>query len=335
MTAIEAPAEKPAKKEPFRHVSRPDWQVLMVRVFVFGPILVTFGLAIPLAAVFGWFSWHDLVLGIALYFISTRGIGTGFHRRETHGSFKPKRALRIALVIAGSMAIEGGVFSWVADHRRHHKYSDIEGDPHSPWRFGDDWRALLKGMYYAHMGWLFSDEETNQQVFIPDLLKDRDARWLHAWFPAFAVGGLLLPAVVGGFWGGSWHYALTAFIWAGIVRMMMVHHVTWSVNSICHTAGTRPFRPAANKKDKASNVWWLSILTGGESWHNVHHADTTLARHGVRLVERHGQYVLKNLPDGNARLIWLFWKLGWLDPGTTPNWPTVEGMVKRQAELAA
>ena len=325
------------KMKPYENVPRPEWQVMLVRIFVFGPIIALFGLAIPLAAVFGWFSWHDLVLGLVFYMIASRGIGTGFHRYETHRSFKPKRVLRIALAISGSMAIEGGLLSWVGDHRRHHKYSDREGDPHSPWRFGTDLKALLKGMYYAHMGWFFSDEVTNYKVFAPDYLpgtKDPDAQWLNAWFPAFAIGGLIAPALIGWAWGGSWHYAITALIWAGIVRMMLVHHITWSINSICHTVGTRPFRPAANKADKASNVWWLAWFSGGESWHNVHHADPTLARHGVKLAEvSPGVFKLRNLPDGNARLIWIFWKLGWLDGD--PKWPTVEGMSKRQLEPSA
>jgi stearoyl-CoA desaturase (delta-9 desaturase) len=237
----------------------------------------------------------------------------GFHRYFTHLSFKAKRGLRIALAIAGSLAIEGPVLTWVADHRRHHKYSDKEGDPHSPWRFGSDWKALLKGLGYAHMGWLFESDRTSREKFCPDLLADRGIRRISAGFIALVAVSLLAPAAIGGLWAGSWQGAVTAFFWASLVRVAFLHHVTWSINSICHTFGKEEFEV----HDKSRNVSWLAILSFGESWHNLHHADPTCARHGV----------LKGQIDISARVIWLMEKLGWV---YDVRWPNQQRLAAKQ-----
>jgi stearoyl-CoA desaturase (Delta-9 desaturase) len=189
------------------------------------------------------------------------------------------------------------VFNWVADHRRHHKYSDKEGDPHSPWRYGDDWKALSKGLVFAHVGWLFDPNKTSQEKFIPDLLADARIRRVHRLFPLLVLTSVLLPALIGGLWSMSWHGALTAFFWGSLVRIALLHHVTWSINSICHTFGSEEFEV----RDRSRNVAWLAIASFGESWHNLHHADPTCARHGV----------LKGQLDSSARVIWAFEKLGW------------------------
>jgi stearoyl-CoA desaturase (delta-9 desaturase) len=261
--------------------------------------------AVPVA--WGWgLTWLDVALGTVFYVIGGLGIGSGFHRYLTHGAFKANRGLRIALTIAGSTAIEGNPTQWVADHRRHHAFSDREGDPHSPWRFGESFGGLVKGLFYAHVGWLFYRELSNRERFAPDLLADKDIRRIDKLFPVIVILSATLPAIIAGLVTWSWQGALSAFFWAGIVRIGLLHHVTWSINSICHVYGERPFE--TRDGDKASNFWPLAILSFGESWHNLHHADPTCARHGVD----------KGQIDINARLIWLFEKLGW---ATDVRWP--------------
>jgi stearoyl-CoA desaturase (Delta-9 desaturase) len=271
------------------------WEKVLVAVFVAVPMLALLA-AIPLA--WGWgLGWHDVIIAVAFYYFTGLGISIGFHRYFTHRSFKAKQGLRIMLAIAGSMALEGPVLGWVADHRRHHKYSDREGDPHSPWRFGNDWRALVKGLAWAHMGWMFDGNHTSREKFCPDLLADRKIARISGSFPLFAAISLLAPALIGGLWSWSWQGALTAFFWATLVRVSFLHHVTWSINSICHTFGKEEFEV----RDKSRNVNWLAILSFGESWHNLHHADPTCARHGA----------LRGQIDIAARLIWFFEKAGW------------------------
>src|SRR5690349_4926736 len=267
-----------------------------VGVYIF--ILVPFAAliaAVPLA--WGWgLTWTDVILAFAFFYFTGHGVTIGYHRYFTHGSFKAKRPLKVFLAIAGSMAMQGPPIIWVADHRRHHAYSDKEGDPHSPWLYGTGPVALAKGFWHAHMGWLFDRSLTNKERFAPDLLADKDIVRVNNTFAIWSTVSLLLPAVLGGLITWSWWGALTAFFWAGLVRVAILHHVTWSTNSICHMIGDRPFV----SRDKAANVWPLAILSFGESWHNLHHADPTCARHGVK----RGQI------DTSARIIWFFEKFG-------------------------
>ncbi|NYG07363.1 stearoyl-CoA desaturase (delta-9 desaturase) [Phycicoccus badiiscoriae] len=268
--------------------------------------------AIPVA--WGWgLGWHDIVIAVVMYAIAGHGITVGYHRHFTHGSFKASRALKIALAIAGSMAIQGPVVRWVADHRRHHAFSDRDGDPHSPWRYGETIPALAKGLWWAHTGWLFDVEQTPRSKYAPDLMADEDLRRIDRAFPLIVAGSMLLPAVVGGLWSMSWQGALTAFFWASLVRVSLLHHVTWSINSICHTIGERPFK----SRDRSGNVWWLAVLSMGESWHNLHHADPTCARHGVE----------KGQVDSTARVIWAFERLGW---ATDVRWPVAKRIDARR-----
>jgi len=272
--------------------------------FVVLPFLAVI-VAVPVA--WGWgLSWLDVAMCAILYVVTGMGIGTGFHRYLTHGSFKAVRPLRIALTIAGSLAIEGEPTQWVADHRRHHAYSDREGDPHSPWRYGESIWGLTKGLLYAHVGWLFYRELSNRERFAPDLVADKDIQRIDRQFPTLVATSVLLPALVGGLVTWSWQGALSGLFWAGLVRIALLHHVTWSINSICHVYGERPFE--TREGDKASNFWPLAIPSFGESWHNLHHADPTCARHGVE----------KGQIDMNARLIWIFEKFGW---ASDVRWP--------------
>jgi stearoyl-CoA desaturase (delta-9 desaturase) len=279
------------------------------QVALFGFIGLPF-LAMLAAVPVAWnraLGWHDVVIAMVMYTVAGHGITVGFHRCFTHGSFKPARPLRIALALAGSLAIEGPVIRWVADHRRHHAFSDREGDPHSPWRYGETVPALLRGLWWAHTGWLFDVEHTSRNRYAPDLMADKDLRRVDAAFPAVIAVSVLGPAIVGGLWSMSWQGAATAFFWGSLVRIGLLHHVTWSINSICHAIGERPFA----SRDRSANVWWLAVLSMGESWHNLHHADPTCARHGVDP----GQL------DSSARVIWAFEKLGW---ASDVRWPRPE-----------
>lgn len=248
---------------------------ITIGAFVVVPLLAVL-LAIPVAWG-GWLSWVDVILAVTFYAITALGITIGYHRYFTHGSFKAGRGVKIALAAMGSMALQGSLDQWVADHRKHHKFSDEVGDPHSPWRYGTSRRAVLKGLWFAHVGWLVEESNTPITKYAPDIAGDPDLRAFSRWFPAIVVTTLLLPAVLGGLITWSWMGALTAFFWASLIRIALVHHVTWSINSICHVFGTRPFQ----SRDQSTNVWWLAIPSFGESWHSLHHAEPTAARHGV------------------------------------------------------
>ncbi|HEX2705229.1 MAG TPA: fatty acid desaturase [Candidatus Lustribacter sp.] len=285
-----------------------------VALFLF--ITIPF-LAVLLAVPFAWgwgLSWVDVAISLVFFVISSHGITVGFHRYFTHGSFKAVRPLKIALAVAGSMAIEGPVVRWVADHRRHHAFSDRAGDPHSPWRYGETVPALVKGLWWAHIGWLFDVEQTPRRKYAPDLMDDPDLQKVDHAFLWIVAGSVLFPPLIGGLLTWSWQGAVTAFFWASLVRVALLHHVTWSINSICHAMGSRPFL----SRDRSGNVWWLALLSNGESWHNLHHADPTCARHGVEP----GQI------DSSARMIGLFERFGW---ASDVRWPRQERLDARRA----
>lgn len=273
--------------------------------------------AIPLA--WGWgMSWLDLGLMVGMYYIGCHGITIGFHRYFTHGAFKAKRPLRIALAVAGSLAVEGPVVRWVADHRKHHKYSDADGDPHSPWRYGESVPALMKGLWWAHIGWMFDTERTPQEKYAPDLMKDPAIRMISRQFLLFTLVSLAIPPLVGGLVTMTWTGAFTAFFWGSLIRVGLLHHVTWSINSICHAVGDRPFK----SRDRSGNVWWLAVLSCGESWHNLHHAEPTSARHGV----------LRGQLDSSARIIRWCEQLGWV---SDVRWPSKERIAARRKEAVS
>ncbi|HEX6969288.1 MAG TPA: acyl-CoA desaturase [Micromonosporaceae bacterium] len=296
----------PTGPKPLTQGKQSRGTLIALWLFVVIPFLALLA-AIPVAWG-GFLTWTDVSIGLVWYMISGLGVTVGFHRYFTHGSFKARRWLRVTLAVAGSFAVEGDITQWVADHRRHHAFSDREGDPHSPWRFGEDLRGLTKGLFHAHIGWMFRRELTNRERFAPDLLADKDIRRVDRLFPLLVAISLVAPAITGGLVTWSWQGALTAFFWAGLVRIALLHHITWSINSVCHVYGERPF--AVRQGDRAANFWPLALVSFGESWHNLHHADPTCARHGV----------LRGQVDISARVIWLLEKLGavydvrWPDP---------------------
>ncbi|WP_410618869.1 acyl-CoA desaturase [Amycolatopsis sp. cmx-8-4] len=292
--------------------SRGTGEMIVLKTFLLVPFAALL-VAVPL--VWGWgMTWIDLILAAVFYVFATLGVTVGFHRYFTHGAFKANRPLRIVLAVAGSMAVQGSVIFWVASHRRHHAFADREGDPHSPWLFGTSPSALLRGFWHAHMGWMFGREVTNADRFAPDLVADADLRVVNRFFWLWITLSLALPAALGGLLTWSWWGAVTAFFWAGLVRIAFLHHVSWSVNSICHLIGERPFA----SRDKAANFWPLAILSMGESWHNSHHADPTCARHGV----------LRGQVDVSARMIWGFERLGW---ATDVRWPRMDRLAAKRA----
>jgi len=282
--------------------------------FVVIPFIALF-VAVPIAWG-GWLHWSDVAIALVLYYVAGFGVTAGFHRYLTHGSYKAKRWLRVTLAVAGAMAVQGTPTQWVADHRRHHAYSDLEGDPHSPWAYGKGFWGLTKGLFHAHMGWLFHRELSNRARFAPDLVADKDIQRVDKLFPLIVALSLVAPGIAGGLITWSWQGALTAFFWAGLVRVSLLHHVTWSINSICHVFGDHPFE--TREGDRAANFWPLAILSFGESWHNLHHADPTCARHGV----------LRGQLDSTGRLIWIFEKFHWI---SDVRWPRPERIAAKMA----
>jgi stearoyl-CoA desaturase (delta-9 desaturase) len=246
---------------------------------------IVFGVPPVALAVAGWLAWggtlhwHDLlVLGIT-YTLSGLGITVGYHRLFTHRSFKTGRTVRALLAVCGSMAVEGPVIEWVATHRKHHRFSDHSGDPHSPHvDQAPGWRGTLRGLAHAHVGWMFRGKDmANPGRYAKDLLADRDLRFISRTFPLWVAVGLALPFCLGFALSGSIAGGLTGLLWGGAVRILLLHHMTFSINSLCHVFGRQPF----TTDDESRNLVWLAPFAFGESWHNNHHAFPTSARHGL------------------------------------------------------
>lgn len=244
------------------------------------------GVTLPFAGlVVGlWLFWGShfnglyLALLIGMYLLSGLGITIGYHRLFTHRSFKTPRWCAAALAVMGSMAVEGSVLHWVAVHRKHHQHSDDHDDPHTPHGHGAGIRGTLRGMWHAHMGWsLAGKNQQNLASYVHDLRKDRVLVWISRLFPLWVVVGCLLPAALGGLLTMSWMGVLLGFIWGGLVRILLVHHATWSINSVCHLWGSRPYK----SNDESRNNPILGVLALGEGWHNNHHAFPNSARHGL------------------------------------------------------
>jgi stearoyl-CoA desaturase (delta-9 desaturase) len=253
----------------------------------FERVVRTLVVGLPLAALIGagWLAWggslhwHDLVVLALTYVLSGVGITVGFHRLFTHRSFKTSRPLRAMFAVLGSMAVEGSVIEWVATHRKHHSFSDRPGDPHSPHvDHAPGWRGALLGLMHAHVGWMFRGKDmANPSRYARDLLADRDLRFIGRAFPLWVVVGLALPFGLGVALTGSVVGGLTGLLWGGAVRIFLLHHATFSINSLCHFFGRRGFATG----DESRNLAWLAPITLGEAWHNNHHAFPTSARHGL------------------------------------------------------
>ncbi|MEX2193687.1 MAG: acyl-CoA desaturase [Thermoleophilaceae bacterium] len=224
--------------------------------------------------------WSDFVVFGIMYVATGLGVTVGFHRHLTHRAFATKRPVRMTLAILGSAAIEGPVTAWVADHRKHHAFADREGDPHSPHvGHAGGWRGALRGLLHAHMGWLFiHTDRGSKNRYAPDLQKDPGIRFVDRTFLLWAVGGFVVAFLLGWVIGGSLMAGLTGLLWGGAIRVLVLHHVTYSINSLCHFFGRRRFPT----DDESRNLLWLALPSFGEAWHNNHHAFPTSAAHGLR-----------------------------------------------------
>ncbi len=256
--------------------------------------------------------WIDVGLLAGLYLLTGLGITVGFHRLLTHRSFQTHRPVEYALAILGSMAVQGPVASWVADHRKHHAHTDAEGDPHSP-HVGRG--KGLRGLLHAHVGWFIYDHgRAEQERYARDMIEDRGMRFIDRRFELWVLAGLAIPFALGLLLHGTLRGALIALIWGGLVRIFLLHHVTWSINSICHVFGRRRF----DIEDHSTNVLWLALPSLGESWHHNHHAFPRSARHGLKAWEI----------DVSALVIRVMRRLGLA-------WNVVEITPERQAALLA
>jgi stearoyl-CoA desaturase (Delta-9 desaturase) len=243
-------------------------------------------IAIAVAIVVFWndvVGVHDLALLAVMYVLTGFGVTVGFHRMLTHRSFATSKPVEYFFAAAGSMAVQGPVINWVADHRKHHAHTDDEGDPHSPHvGRGAGLLGAIRGLLHAHVGWLVSDHgKAERRRYARDLVEDRGMRLINGSFLGLVMLGLLLPAAAGWLLTGERSGALTGLLWGGLVRIFLLHHVTWSINSICHFFGRRRF----DVEDHSTNVWWLALPSFGEAWHHNHHTFPRSARHGLSKLE--------------------------------------------------
>jgi stearoyl-CoA desaturase (delta-9 desaturase) len=240
--------------------------------------LLGFVAALALLWVYG-VGWLEVGLLLVMYAVGALGTEVGFHRLFSHRAFQTGPIIRAVLAIFGSMNAQGPVLYWAAIHRRHHQYSDREGDPHSPYLYpeGASTRGQLRGLWHAHVGWLFTHEVTDWGRYVPDLLRDKAIFKINRYYPLWPVVGLIVPASLGGMWTGTWLGVLQGLLWGGLVRIFLAQQVTWGVNSIGHTYGRRPFKV----EDRSTNNGWLALPSAGGSWHNNHHAFPTSAWHGL------------------------------------------------------
>jgi stearoyl-CoA desaturase (Delta-9 desaturase) len=247
-----------------------------------GAVILPFA-AFAAAIVLLWNSlvgWSDLAILGFMYVTTALGVTVGYHRLLTHRAFDAPKPVRYALAGIGQLAVQGSVVDWVADHRKHHAFTDEEGDPHSPHHHeGAGLRGALKGLWYAHMGWLFETQgHAEKRRYARDLMEDATMKRISKAFPLFVLLGLAIPFALGFALTGTLAGAATGLLWGGLVRVFLVHHVTWSINSVCHFFGRRRFET----DDESTNVFWLALPSMGESWHHNHHAFPRSAQHGLR-----------------------------------------------------
>lgn len=290
------------------------YEQVLTAIFAIAPF-------VALAALIAWdqpFPWFAVVLTLALIVVFGHGITIGFHRLFTHRSFVAKRPLKITLAVLGTMAFQGSIIGWVADHRRHHRFSDKPGDPHSPVWKGNERLHGLGGLWHAHVGWTFTVSPTPREKYAPDLLADPDLVLIDRLFLPLAISTFAIPFALGFLWNG-WAGALTCFLCAGFVRIGITLNGTWAVNSVCHRFGKRPFAT----RDVSTNFAPLAVITMGEAWHNNHHAFPRSARHGL----------LPGQVDTSARIIRWMERLGWVSDVQWPDPAVVEA--RRIASIGA
>ena len=267
-----------------------------------------------LAILLSWgtaFDWTQFWIFVGMTYATSVGITVGYHRLFTHQSFKTNKVVRYILGALGSMAVQGAVIEWSGAHRKHHQHSDHEEDPHSPhMHAGGSWGegiwATVRGFYHSHVGWLFGQRLKGMGRYTPDLRADAVTRRVNSQFYWLALAGLVIPAVLGGVLTLSFYGAFLGFLWGGLVRILLVHHITWSVNSVCHLWGTRPFRTG----DHSRNNPIVGVLALGEGWHNNHHAFPTSARHGFNWWQFDPSYILIRMMS----LVGLAWDIRTPDP---------------------
>lgn len=309
---LESPVAECVPPSPQTPSRRPS---LVVQVVTF--LAITIPLLGVIAAPFflwGWgFGWTDLGLLLGMYVLTALGITVGFHRLFVHRSFETYMWVKFLWAILGSMAVQGPMFKWVAMHRRHHQHSDTPDDPHTPHGHGGGILGLVRGVWHSHIGWFFEADPPELERYVKDLSSSRALRVADALFPLWVILGLFLPAVLGGVITLSWAGVWTGLIWGGLVRLFLVHHVTWSVNSACHLWGFRPFR----SDDESRNNFVFGILALGEGWHNTHHAFPTSARHGLRWWEIDVSY-------------WVIRILAWLRLAWNLKLPTKDSLAKER-----
>ena len=278
-----------------------------LKVVNFAAVIVPFvGFIVAMVLLWGIaFAWVYLAILAGMYLVTAVGVTVGYHRLFTHRSFKTSRPVTAILVALGSMAVEGPVLQWVAAHRRHHQHSDEEDDPHSPHGHGGGLRQAFAGMWHSHVGWMLRAPLPGMARYVGDLRKDKLVRKMSRQFPLWVLVGLLIPAVLGGVLTMSWTGVLLGFLWGGLVRIFLVHHMTWSINSVCHIWGTQPF----DTHDHSKNNAIMGVMSLGEGWHNNHHAFPTSARHGLRWWELDASYMV----------IWVMEKVGLATDVRTPT----------------
>ncbi|MEO1008638.1 MAG: fatty acid desaturase [Planctomycetota bacterium] len=271
-----APRARVAAEKPVHYGPLPLGLRILNLVLILAPLC-----AFVWAVAYAWgagIGWVELAVGFVFYLATGFGVTIGYHRLLTHKSFRTGRVMTAILGILGSMATEGPILNWVAFHRCHHQHSDHEHDPHSPHGHGSGVWGTIKGFWMAHCGWVLSPRRKDLGRYVVDLEKDPLVRWISRLFPVWALLSLALPALAVGLFTMSWWGALMGFVWGGLIRVAMVHHITWSVNSICHLWGNRPFE----SHDESRNNAIVGVLALGEGWHNNHHAFPTSARHGLK-----------------------------------------------------
>jgi stearoyl-CoA desaturase (delta-9 desaturase) len=263
-------------------------------------ILPFVGLAAAIVLLWGsHFDWVYLGIMAGMYLMVAFGITMGYHRLFTHRSFETGPVMTGILGVLGSMAVEGPILWWVAMHRRHHQHADEEHDPHSPHQHGETLAGMLKGLYHSHIGWLLASQPKNLGKYVGDLRRDKVVRTVSRYFPFFVLLGMIIPAIAGGLLTMSWKGALLGFVWGGLVRTFFVHHVTWSINSVCHFWGSQPFKGG----DESRNNPIFGVLGMGEGWHNNHHAFPTSARHGLWWWQIDTTYLMIRLME-KLGLVW-------------------------------